>query len=451
MRALGGHRSRLLASVLAFGLVWGAVAGPAPARAGTFDVFGYNGRSMAMAGALTAGANDYTALFYNPAALTLEPKVNLGAGLTLTLPDLYIEREAGNGSIESSMPETHAGVHLGWRYPLGGIFENKVAIGIGLYLPVSRVVRVQGLDPVRPQFYMYQNLQDKLLIVAGVSYRPVEWFSFGIGAQVLADINGGATLALDAMNSGFDQADVQVELVPSASLTGGLHFSPTPELHIGLTYRGESGLTFVLPVVVSEGEALSLVIDVAQTVLWTPHEFALGLSYTFEDIKLTLSADVTYAMWSRAPDPSPRLSVDIGGKLIEGLGLGSALDISTNSPKVELGFADTVTPRIGAEWEPPDVSWLRVRLGYFFRPTPAPRQSGTTAYLDNDAHVASIGFGAVFADPFELKDTPVEVDLAYSVTVMPRRTVERRPGDPVGNFSHGGAMHALALSVSHRY
>jgi len=424
----------------------------APASgANTFDIFGYNGRSVAMGGALTAGANDYTALFYNPAALTLEPKVNLGAGGTLMVPALYIDREANDGGIEASLPELNAGLHVGWRYPLGGIFEEKVAIGLGVYLPVGRLIGVQGLDPARPQFYLYQNLQDKLVILAGVAYRPVEWFSVGIGVQLLADIDGGATLALNAMNSTFETAGFEIDLVPSGSLTGGLHFTPTPELNIGLTYRGESGLTFVLPVVVSEGDALSLSIDVSQTVLWTPHEFALGISYFIPDVKLLVSVDLTYGMWSRAPDPSPRLSVDIGGRLVEGLGLGSALDISTGTPNIDMQFSDTLTPRIGFEWEPPEWDWLRVRMGYYFRPTPAPRQTGATAYLDNDAHVASLGLGFIFADPFDLKDTPIEVDVAYSATILPRRTALRAKGDPVGSMSHGGAMHSLAASISHRY
>ncbi len=422
-----------------------------PTRSNTFDVFGYSGRSVGMAGALTAGATDYTALFYNPAALTLQPKISLGAGATLMVPDVFIDRDDADSEITGRLPELNAGLHLGWRYPLGGVFEEKVAIGLGVYLPFGRVIRVQGLDPTRPQFYLYQNLQDKLVILAGVAYRPVEWFSFGIGAQVLADITGGATLALDAMNSAFERTDIELELTPSASLTGGLHFTPLEGLNIGLAYRGESGLTFTLPVVVSEGEALSLIIDVTQTVLWTPHEIALGVSYTIAEIKLLLSLDLTYAMWSRAPDPSPRLSVDIGGTLVEGLGLGSALDISSDVPPLNMGFSDTLTPRFGAEWEPPELDWLRVRLGYFYRPTPAPRQTGVTAYLDNDAHVLSLGAGFVFADPFDLRDTPIEVDLGYSVTFLTRRTLLRGKGDPVGDMSHGGMVHSLAASISHRY
>jgi hypothetical protein len=123
------------------------------ADASTFHVFGYTGRSIGMGGALTAGAGDFTALFYNPAALTLDPRINLGVGVTVLVPDLYVDREgAGPPAVASSLPEVNSGIQLGWRYPLGGVFEKKVALGLGVYLPIARIIHVQGVDPARPQW-----------------------------------------------------------------------------------------------------------------------------------------------------------------------------------------------------------------------------------------------------------------------------------------------------------
>ena len=57
----------------------------------------------------------------------------------------------------------------------------------------------------------------------------------------------------------------------------------------------------------------------------------------------------------------------------------------------------------------------------------------------------------VFADPFDLAATPIQVDIAWSASVLPRRTAVRGHGDPVGGMSHGGAVHALAVSLDHKY
>lgn len=423
-----------------------------PARASAFELFGFHPRAQAMAGAMTAGDDDYTAVFYNPAALGLGDRVSFGFGLTVTVPSLYVDRAPSVSGLShpTSLPKPTLGATLGWRYPIGGIFRRKVAVGVGIYLPVARIVRVQGLDPLTPQFYLYQNLSEKLLLVVGASARVTRWLTVGAGALVLADLAGHANLHLDVANGTFRAADFSVELVPTVAPTAGAHVHLDSGLDLGLSFRGSSSLTFSLPVTVTEGDAVSLEIGVLQTVLWSPPQVSLGLSYGAPDGRLRLSADLTLSLWSLAPDPSPRLSVDIGGALLDGLGLGQAIDISARTRPLALAFANTLVPRLGAEWGP--WPWLRLRAGYAFRATPSPRQTGTTAYLDNDAHIVGLGVGVIFDDPLKVHRRPVRVDIAAQATFLPRRTVHREaPGDPLGDLSHGGVVWTFSAAVSHRY
>ncbi len=429
-----------------------ASGGAGSARASAFELYGFHPRAQAMAGAMTAGDDDYTAVFYNPAALGLGDRVSFGFGLTLTVPDLYVDRAPGLGdsSHPTVLPKPTLGATLGWRYPIGGIFRRKVAVGVGIYLPVARIVRVQGLDPLTPQFYLYQNLSEKLLLVVGASARVARWLTLGAGALVLADLGGHSNLHLDVANGTFRAADFSVELVPTITPTAGAHVHLDGGLDLGLSVRGSSSLTFSLPVTVTEGEAVSLDIGVVQTVLWSPPEVALGMSYRAPDGRLRLSADLTLSLWSLAPDPSPRLSVDIGGALLDGLGLGHAIDVSARTRPVDLAFANTLVPRLGAEWAP--LGWLRLRAGYAFRPTPSPRQTGTMAYLDNDAHIVGLGAGVVFGDPLKVHKRPVRLDLSAQATILPRRTVYREEvGDPLGDLSHGGVVWTFSAAVSHEY
>ena len=211
-----------------------------------------------------------------------------------------------------------------------------------------------------------------------------------------------------------------------------------------------TAVRFSVPVSLSEGDTLSMLLDVSQTVQYTPHRLSLGLSYTVPSVALTLSTDAVLSLWSMAPDPSPQLRVDIGGALLDGLGLGEALDVSVNAQPLDMGFRDTVSVRLGAEWT--GLSWLALRAGYAFRPTPAPKQTGPSLYLDTDTHVISLGGGFTFFDPLGVHAHPLTVDLAMQVAVLPPSALARTaPGDPVGNVRYGGEIWSFALSISHAY
>lgn len=435
-------------------LVAGLVV-PSAAHAGTFDIFGHTPRDIGMGGAMTAAVIGYSALYYNPAALTRDKQHSLGLGLHLSAPFLTIDRESPAATPAAVLPDTHVGVSLGWVKPFGGIFDDRLAVGVSVSLPIERLVRVQGYDPAAPQFYLYQNLQDKLLIHLGVAADPTDWLSLGLGVQILADVIGKANLDLDIVAGTFTRRTVGVTLEPTASPFAGLHIHPAlgeggGQLGIGLAFRGSSELAFDLPVIVREGEALDLRIDVSQTVLWTPHELAFGLSYTLDDPALTLAMDLTYAWWSDAPDPSPRLSVDLGGRLVAAFGLDSALDLSVDRKPLDLGFRDTLTARVGVEWSPSGA--VTLRGGYFFRPTPAPPATGSQAYLDNDAHVVSLGLGLAFQNPLKGARAAVELDLAVQATILPRRTVYRAAAeDPGGDLSHGGVLLHTSIAATHHF
>ncbi len=438
--------SRVLAALVA------AALGPwAPAAlASTYDIFGFTARDVAMGSAMTSAARGYSALYYNPAGLTTHGQQHIGLGLTLTLPDLYIDRARRGSGHPSVTPDPHVGLSLGWLKPIPGVFEERLAIAFGVYLPAQRIVRIEGVDPQSPHFYLYQNLQDKMLLHGGLAFEAYEWLSVGAGVQILADLGGRVSLDMDVVAGRFERRELSVSLNPTASLFAGVLLTPTDGLSLGLSYRGKSALAFDLPVTVDEGEALGIAIGVSQTVLWTPHQVSLGMSAVLADPKLRIALDATWALWSEAPDPSPRLSVDFTGGLLDAFGLAQALDLSTRTEPIAMGLSDTLIARAGLEWEA--APWIELRGGYFYRPTPLPKQSAATAYLDNDAHVVAIGAGVLFKDPLLTRQSFVELDVAAQLTLLPRRTVQRVDRrDPIGGLSHGGALWTVTTTVSHSY
>lgn len=434
------------------------------AHASIFDVYGMGARGLGMGGALTSNADDYSATFYNPAALAKTKQITFGGGFTLTLPRLEIGRGlpvcldgaaacsqtlSAWSDRESVIPESFSGFSLGWLFPFGGIFEDRLAFGIVIYFPTINLVRAEALDPQTPQFYMYQNLPDQLVILASLAYEPVDWFSFGIGAQVLANVFGNAAFSIDIVGGGVDQSDLTVELRPTAAATAGLHFEPVEGLQIGVSYRQEIGLEFAMPAEIDAAGAVQLGLNVAGSVLYTPHQINAGISYRIASIGLTASVEIGYAMWSLAPDPSPTVEVTLGGAIVDAFGLEGALDIGKDTPPIDLGFRDTITPRLGLEWEALD--WLRVWGGYYYRPTPAPRASGPYNYLDNDVHAVSFGAEFTFPDPI-VPTRPISVAIGNQFGILPRRTVHKaNSADPVGDLDHGGFTYSLSLTINHRF
>ncbi|NUN14285.1 MAG: TonB-dependent receptor [Myxococcales bacterium] len=466
MTKRGSSNTEYLDQRALFFVAVAAVVVPSHGFAGVFDVYGFDARAMGLGQAVTAAVDDYSATYYNVAALTVPKQITFGIGLHVAFPQLYVDRRlpfcsdgaercGGQfGQLYSTIPtaksETFAGLNLGVISPLGGWFQNRVAVGFGLHLPLHNLLRAEALDPAKPQFYMYGSLPDTFALVGGVAGEPVDWLSFGIGFQVLADMAGEVDLNIDTLSGTFESTELVVDVKPKANLTAGLLVRPVEGLAVGLSWRGDLDLVFSLPVVAKLGGLADIVLDIGGTVLYTPHQITLGLSYRIPEPSLLLSADISYSMWSFAGDPSPSISVDLQGGLVEGLGVGTALDVGKDTKSIQLGLTDTWSPRVGLEWEP--LHWLKLRTGYQFRPTPAPVQSGPTNYLDNHAH--GVGFGASFSffDPFEAHRTPIEVHVGNSFLLLsPRKVDKSEAHDPVGDLVHGGFIYSASLTVIHRY
>jgi hypothetical protein len=433
-------------------LVLLALVTSSPSRASYYDLYGFTPRSTAMGGAMTAAVRDYAATFYNPAALTVSKRGHLGLIGHLRVPSLTVERAStvGQDAHPTVLPDLGGGAGFGWSYPLGGVFEDRLAFGVSLHLPIARLVRVQGVDRLSPQYYMYQNLHDKMMLLVATAFEPWPWLSVGVGIQILSDLSGGAELNLDIVDGHFRTREFSVDIRPTASPNVGLHVRPMLGMAIGLTWRSTSAVTLYAPVHLSEGESLDMLLDVSQTVQFAPHRFTLGMSYLIPVVDLTVSVDAVLALWSAAPDPSPQLRLDIGGPLLTGLGFGDALDVSVDAVPLELGFSDTVTVRAGLEWRA--LSWLQLRGGYTFRPTPTPLQSGPTTYLDNDAHVVAFGAGVTLFDPLEIDSHPLSIDFAVQSILLTERAVSRVGlEDPVGSLVHGGQLWSFSLALTHAY
>lgn len=414
------------------------------ARANTFDTYGFDPRGISLGGAQAADARDFTAAYYNPARLALASKINTGVSFTFARASVDVTSKDPARPVEGLKPEDSMSYALGFVYPFGGKVQDKVAIGLAISMPVRNLLKVQGVDPSKPHWYLYQSSLDRIQIHAGLGVRPLEWLLIGVGAQMLSDFAGDVHFEIDLFNKNFKRRDLVNELNTRVAPTAGISAIPMKGLEFGFTYRSPMQLDFRLPNYIDMGDIGTLFLDVKGVSFYTPHEFVLGGKWDLPMLpELTVTADVEYAMWSKAPNPASSVTVRLGGDLVDGLGLGKAfaLDSADQSP----GFEDILIPRIGAEYRVGER--FAIRGGYVLRPTMTPRQNGMTNLLDCTTHQASVGLGVNFVDPLEILADPVQVNVAFQRGFMVGREAEKSATNEVGPYSYGGATTLFSGNV----
>ena len=403
-----------------------------------------------MGGAGTATADDYTAIFYNPANLTLREAIHLGAEYLTTVPSLSIDlADPPPGAPTPVEIDSFSGLGLGVVFPLGGKIDYRLSFGLVIYFPTQELLRIDALDPLIPRWYVWDSLADKLQILLGLGVRVTDWLSIGIGAQSLANIDGGVDVGVDPINDSFPSREMSIDIVNTVAPVVGVRLGPVQGFTLGLSWRAALEIEFLLPIALDFGEVLDVALVARGRALYTPHTLSFGLAWEAPSTPLTLTVDARYMLWSRAPDPALSLDLDIGGELVEALGLGDAIDF-VPGPSAFPTLDDTLSLHMGGEYWFND--HVAARLGYAFRPTPVPEQPSVTNYVDNDAHTVSAGVGLSWPDPLNLDEYPVMIDVTGAYSILPtENTIKVSPDDPVGSYSAGGGILSISASLRHDF
>lgn len=413
------------------------------ASASVWDTYGFGARATAMGNAHVAAGQDFTAVYYNPAALAGAPHPEIGTGFDLVVPQLSIERDRppGPDGPTDELPAPNLGVHLGLVVPLGGRIDDRLALGAGVYIPTIEVTRIDGVDPTRPHFYRYESLTDKLILAFGVAVEVHERVSLGAGVQILGALEGRAEVELDLLSQRFVRKGLTVAVEPTGAVTAGVLVTATDDLRFGFGFRDALELRYDLTIAALVSNVGALEVDIDGTSLYTPQQFTWGAAWD-PTPTLTLTADLVWARWSAAPDPASRLVVTLDTRPL------GFEELVARSDTVDLGAEDTLSPRLGVEWRP-EGAWI-LRGGYAFRPTPLPAQTGPYNHVDSDAHQLSVGFAWRVANPLARERAPLSLEWSGQVALLESRAMRKLdPDDPVGDYRAGGPLWHSALTLRH--
>src|SRR6185437_6481989 len=162
------------------------------ARASTMDLFGFGGRSPALAGTGIASTTDYEATFLDPAGLADVHRKSATVGL---LYGDFALRLAGQDTHTSPARGSIIGAVV--PMPLGGALKDRVGLGFGFYVPLDTLNQAKAPYPGDPSFALLANRSQVIAVQVGLGVRVNPRWSVGAGVIALAALTGTINVTTD--------------------------------------------------------------------------------------------------------------------------------------------------------------------------------------------------------------------------------------------------------------
>lgn len=438
------------------------------AEASIADILGVGARGTAMGMAYTAVAEDYSAVFFNPAGLTQTDRVQVTVQMThakarfsvrnrdelirfyqdrfnLPADSTMVARSLTTGD----MPDAR-GVMLGVSADLGYLTgARSLYLGLALYVPFGKLVEtpvVFRTDEI-PYFVRYVDNLQGMDMHAGLGYRIMERVSVGAGLHVFLNLEGETFIDTVLLDLKDIQNPKSISVLPGVNRqaimayapTGSVLLRPLDRLRVGITYRGENkakikynqyitiGARQATPTDTAEERSINLLVaslPFNYVFYFTPRSVTVGLAYHLADDVL-VSGDLAWYEYSR---------------FVDGKG---------NDPQPR--FDDILVPRLGMDYKLSERTHLYA--GYFYEPSPVPDQDTANDYLDMGRHVISAGVGMAFDAPFPFWRKQLAVEGFFQGQIMESRSIQKAgDGERYGpNYSIKGYLLQGGVSLVFHY
>ncbi|MFZ5479199.1 MAG: OmpP1/FadL family transporter [Myxococcota bacterium] len=409
------------------------------------EFYGFGARKMGRAGEGVALFDGTESILSNPASLAGLPHAELSVGFLVAdmrfadFPDVWWDTNRDGRIDDTDAPlevdPTYDQVHgalIGATRPIG----KRFAVGIGMFLPKDRLIRLATFEPSLPTYFLYANRAQRYELGVGAGWRPRWGLAVGGGIQMIPraryslaatlDVTvepaaDGDTGAGDVIGVVLDVHSMQLDLVPGFAPNLAFHWDvgeavPALDgLQLGASWRGEAGLPVDVEIDMQINAGTAETADVDAIVLplvmavqlgvfdhYVPSQWVVGAGYTIEDT-LTLSADLRRTAWDQM-----QVSVaEVVSSEVEGAAVDLGDDPVVDGNPYTVTLRPTFAPRVGMDLRLPPLDGKRfgpvrgvVRGGVGFEPTPLVSQGEGSALLDADRFVFAVGGGVEHDDPF---------------------------------------------------
>jgi long-chain fatty acid transport protein len=457
-------KTRILISVITFLIFLSSMS-----FANGLNLNGLGPRAVAMGGAFVGLADDYSAVFWNPAGLAhIKQKYIAFYGFD-AIPSMDYKLETpipGIGADATNVTKHYFGGLAGYFHPI----SENITAGLAVYSPSGLGIEWDGAD---------------LAAISGPPGSPnpnIEWMSkifmvtlsptlaYQVSEQVMLGF------ALNVNYGSFDMARyagyemVQNPFYPMLSpdpflifdleqqtikMTGwgfgatfGLLVKPSDMFSFGLTLRTPSKIGFSGDLEISNLDVLEPVLGVSipttsgaeADVTW-PLWIAGGIAFKPTE-KFTLTFDVQWTQWSKLDEVALDLADPTWGVILD-----------EEDAKLAFRWEDKAQIRFGAEyWLSPKFA---LRAGYYIDPGPAPDETRNILLPVTDFNSVSGGFG--YNIDGIVIDFAIEYLIGKEKTVPFGKTLDPAlGGDPDFQDAMPGVYHmksvlAIEISVGYKF
>jgi len=407
----------------------------AMALANGLNLNGLGTRSQAMGGAFVGIADDFSAVFWNPAGAANFRQTTFGVYAVDLIPTATYRLQY-EGSIPEVFPidaKTKVSHYLGGMAAYYKPISSRIVVGLGLSTPSGLGTMWDGADFVTTLGGTAYDLSSKVGVFSLsplIAVKLNEWLSVGATLNIN---KGNFNLKMPA---GF--ADLGEETVDLGQYeenmngwgfgaTFGVLAKPVDKLGIGLTVRTPSTISFKGSARMSYLSLYGLAdtSDLTRKITW-PLWIAGGVS--FRPIgRLLLSADVHWTQWSKLDRITTEYLDSVWAALME----ASGNDVRP------LRWEDRAQIRFGAEYMLN--ATMALRAGYYNDPAPSPDATLNVLLPSHTYNAFTLGVGKTIGD----------LQLDFGIEYLAGK--DRSPESLYYEETYGMRIVAPSVSVSYKF
>jgi long-chain fatty acid transport protein len=386
-------------------------------------------KALTMGGAFVGLADDFSALYWNPAGIAQFNKKYFGFYGT----DIIPSGTYTYGLVDAKTETRHylAGM-AAYFYPVS---ENVVA-GIGIYIPSGLGNKWDGAD-----FALIANNNPNLewrskiglvTIAPALAYRINEQVSVGVALNINSGIfdiamhAGSAEIPIPPYAIDLGQYEESMKGWGYGA-TFGVLFKPNETFSMGATLRTPSKVKFDGDASISNLAALgiSTTSDLEREVTW-PMWLAGGVAYRPTE-NITVTGDIQWTQWSKIEVIATDYK-DVSWQI---------LMAASGDDERPMYWSDAVQIRLGAEYR---MNTIAFRGGYYWDPSPTPDRTMNVLLPNYDFNVFTLGFG------YELDGLKVDMGIEYLIGNDRNIPFEKVLIDPAWETAMPG-LHTMNIVV----
>jgi long-chain fatty acid transport protein len=353
---------------------------------------GLGARPASMGGAFVGLADDFTAVFWNPAGLALLKSRTFGLAGDLLLPSARFTLDP-TFSMETKAKGYGAGL-VGYFQPIG----DRIVVGLGAYTlsGLGADWASQGFEealvyPLPPAYftpslgsYRWRSFIGSVTLAPSIAVRVNDWMllgaTFNLSYGFFQTSQWAETAVLPTkpptlVNLGQQDLDIDGW---GFGATIGLLIKPIDGLSVGLTWRTQTNMSLSGTMGIENLDRLGLPVS-SDTSLEVPNPTWLAGGIAVKPVdRLTVTFDLQWTNWAKL------------GTLELAFADPEWAEALTDEAALVLNWKDSLQVRGGVEYA---MGKFALRAGYYYDPAPAPDETMNVLIPSFTYNSFNAGFG----------------------------------------------------------